>query len=168
MKSIIGETQFFEGKLRVSQSPQRRKVKYSAASFRKKCPVPLFRGIALGFIPVIWAILSLGFLCLQGCYYDKEDKLYPNSNINCDLSVTTYSATVSGIINDNCVSCHKPGGTAATSGDFRTYAGLSQKINSGAFNDRVFVKKDMPQTGPLSNCDYQKLQKWVNNGAQNN
>jgi hypothetical protein len=40
--------------------------------------------------------------------------------------------------------------------------------NVGAVQQRALVTKDMPPSGALSSCDQQKLQVWIDNGANNN
>jgi hypothetical protein len=110
-------------------------------------------------------IASIAALMMPGCYYDVEEELYPPS---CDTTVTTFSGTINEIIQSRCATpgCHVPGGTGP--GDFTTYSGLQPKLQDGSFESQVLVNKAMPPTGTLSTCDLNKIQKWVNNGAQNN
>jgi hypothetical protein len=50
--------------------------------------------------------------------------------------------------------------------DLSTYDGVSNNILR--IQVRAIDEKSMPSAGPLSACDLQKLQIWINNGAQNN
>lgn len=102
----------------------------------------------------------------NSCYYDVEEELYPNSV--CDTSVTTFMAVIDPIIASNCAvsGCHVPGGTGL--GDYTAYAGVKAAVDNGKIQNRAIDLKNMPPSGPLSNCDILKLQKWINNGAQNN
>ncbi|MBT8194848.1 MAG: hypothetical protein KJO64_00345 [Bacteroidia bacterium] len=118
---------------------------------------------------VLVSISIFGSLLLslnQSCYYDNEEELYPNSM--CDTSVTTFSAVVQPIIQNNCAlsGCHVPGGTGI--GDYTNYAGVKAAVDNGKIQNRVIDLKTMPPSSPLANCDILKLQKWINNGAQNN
>ena len=117
--------------------------------------------------------LSVLVLILQGCYYDKADKLYPASGISCDTSNITYSTTIKGILQANCAisGCHDASSQAGGY-DYTTYAGFVVTIQSnrllGAINhlNGYFA---MPETGSkLSDCDISKITAWVNNGYPNN
>ena len=102
----------------------------------------------------------------NSCYFDSVEELYPNSM--CDTSVTTFMDVIDPIIKNNCTlsGCHVPGGTGI--GDFTTYAGVKAAVDNGKIQIRVIDLKTMPASGPLSNCEILKLQKWIDNGAQNN
>jgi hypothetical protein len=118
-------------------------------------------------ITAAWAlaIAATAVLLTPGCYYDVEEELYPPS---CDTSVTTFSATIEPIIQARCATpgCHVPGGTGP--GDFTSYSGMQPALQDGSFESQVLVNKVMPPTGALSSCDLNQIQRWVNNGAQNN
>ena len=66
-------------------------------------------------------------LCLGGCYYDKEELLYPGA---CDPgSATTpgyWASTIEPIIATRCANCHLPGGQGP--GDLRTYAAVKATV----------------------------------------
>lgn len=105
-------------------------------------------------------------LILQSCYFDNEEDLY--GPVTCDLSNITYSSDVSIIINSSCATtgCHVPGGTGT--GDFTNYTGLKAKVDNGTFETRVLNEKTMPPSTPLSQCELEILQNWLDNGALNN
>lgn len=118
------------------------------------------------------AIAVLIAMCLlSACYYDKEDKLYPNSGLSsCDTSSTKFSTDISVIINNNCATsgCHSAGGQLP---DLSTYDGVSNNIvgiQGRAIDAKDDPSRRMPAAGPLNACDLQKLQIWINKGAQNN
>jgi hypothetical protein len=114
----------------------------------------------------ILAIL-LGGIFLSGCYYDNEEELYPFSNLNCDtLSVITYSNTIQAIANSNCAisGCHT--GVNPTGGiKLETYQQMKSIADNSKLSSRVLVEKNMPPSGPLSNCDLEAIQIWINSGA---
>lgn len=120
-------------------------------------------------IRIISVILIFNF-ALPGCYYDKENELYPTTT-GCDTTgVMTYSKSVNPIIVANCNVCHS---TAIASGGVITenYAGLSVVALNGklwaAVNHEGPIQ--MPQgADKLKVCDLTKIKKWVDAGAPNN
>jgi hypothetical protein len=107
--------------------------------------------------------LVLVLALISSCYYDKENELYPNSV--CDLSVTTFSGAISGIISTNCAisGCHVASGQAP---DLTTYANIYGSRDQ--INLHACIQKDMPKGSSLPSCDIKKLQAWINAGAPNN
>lgn len=115
----------------------------------------------------IWLVL-LAFL-LGGCYYDKEDLLYGGS---CDTSNTSYSSTVTGILNNyGCVNCHS--GANANGGiHLDSYANVKVNVDNGKLNGAInhapgFIP--MPDgAAKMSNCDLAKMKAWMDSGAPDN
>lgn len=108
-------------------------------------------------------------LLAEGCYYDVEEELYPNGV--CNTTNVTFSGTVLPLMQSHCAvpTCHvSVGGNGA--GDFTAYAGVMEKVNSGAFADRVLVQRNMPPSThtQLRACDLQQLQAWLDAGSPNN
>ena len=83
----------------------------------------------------------------------------------CDGSNPTYDANVQTIIQQNCIQCH---GSGSSNGDFSTYAGLSSVTTNGKFEKEVLTDQTMPQSGPLSEAEQNKLKCWVENGFPEN
>lgn len=112
-------------------------------------------------------VILLGGIFLSSCYYDNEEELYPFGNSNCDtLSVITYSNSIQAIANTNCAisGCHT--GVNPTGGiKLETYQQLKSIADNGKLGSRTLVEKDMPPSGPLSNCDLEAIQVWINTGA---
>jgi hypothetical protein len=106
-------------------------------------------------------------LAASGCFYDIEAELYPGSGCIVPETVV-YSIDIEPIIALKCAigNCHVTSGVAP--GSFETYEGLLNKVNNGTFEERIFVRQDMPPSGPLSSCEIQILQKWIDQGALNN
>lgn len=115
----------------------------------------------------VYSIFVLILALSQSCYYDNEEELYPFQGQNCDtLSVITYNNKVESIIQNNCAvsGCHT--GTSPTGGLFLdTYQQVKAIADNGALTDRTIVQQDMPPSSPLSNCDLEAIQQWVNNGG---
>jgi len=108
----------------------------------------------------------VGLLALSGCYYDKEELLYPGACDTGDATAAGYwASTIEPIIQSRCANCHYPGGQGT--GDLRQYAQVKAIVDNGTFQTLVFQTRSMPQGGSLAPCDIQKLQAWVNAGAPN-
>lgn len=110
-------------------------------------------------------ILSL-ILSFSSCYYDDEETLY--GNISCETSSVSFSKDIKPIIATNCAisGCHVQGG--AGSGIFENYTQIKDKVDNGSLKNRVIVQKDMPPSKPLTNCQIQYIEQWINDGALNN
>jgi len=114
-------------------------------------------------------LFSLGVLLLNGCYYDNEEELYPNSF--CDTTNVTYTNTIEPIIMSNCATpgCHVPGGGG--NGDFTVFANVAAKVADGRF--LASVKREpgvaaMPPDGALRPCQVRQIEIWIASGAANN
>lgn len=104
-------------------------------------------------------------LLLNGCYYDNQEVLYPNSF--CDTVNTTYANTIEPIIQGNCAvpGCHVTGGTGT--GDFTQFNTVLEKVNNGSLLTLIKAGT-MPPSAPLRSCQIAQIEKWIANGAQNN
>ena len=77
-----------------------------------------------------------------------------------------FTTHIQPIIDANCVGCH---GSGSSDGDFTSYSGIFAKIdNSGPFENRVLILKDMPMGGSLTQSEIDLIQCWLDNGAENN
>lgn len=118
----------------------------------------------------ILLVLFVSSFVIAGCYYDKEDLLYPAGN--CDTSNSTYSAVVlPAMQNYGCMGCHSgaaPSGNIALS----NYAEIKASAQNGKLFGSIshgsgFVA--MPQGGnKMSTCDINKIKAWIDAGALNN
>ena len=114
--------------------------------------------------------MLLATVTVTGCYYDNEEELYQfyyDAN-PCDTTVTTFADVVFPIIQANCATtgCHVAGGTGP--GLFENYDQVNAYVDNGKLENRVLIQKDMPPSGPLTDCQMALIQRWLNNGAQNN
>lgn len=106
-------------------------------------------------------------LLLGGCYYDKEEVLYPGSF--CDTANVGYASTVKGIIETNCAlsGCHLAGGQGP--GNFEVYGDVKSRVDNGLFRSLVLVNRTMPPNNVrLSDCELEQLTIWVNAGGPEN
>lgn len=119
---------------------------------------------------------SLAAISLAGCYYDKEDQLYPPPvtpmGNTCDTASVSYATTVKPIIKQYCTdpNCHSGNGTTGAY-LLTTYDGLNAIANTrllGAIKQESGYLP-MPQgMAKLSDCDINKVSAWVHQGALNN
>jgi hypothetical protein len=103
---------------------------------------------------------------MSGCYYDVADELYPDSvTANCDTTAPTYSARIAPLIASSCATsgCHTG---AAQLPDLNNYNDVSANVDR--IKQRAVIEKTMPPSGPLSTCDVNALQTWIDAGALNN
>ena len=119
-------------------------------------------------IALVSALVVAGFI--PGCYYDNEEELYElwyAQNV-CDTLNVSYSQDIKPIIDGQCATtgCHIAGGTG--NGIFDNYNGVKAKVDNGSMMQRVVVSRDMPPSTPLSDCNVQKFEAWINAGAPNN
>ena len=127
----------------------------------------------LNKIKSIVALLAVGLvivlLSATGCYYDKEEKLYPQTV--CDTATVTYSSSVVPILLSNCTICH--GGNTPSAGiKLDTYAGVKVQADNGRLWGAVSQAvsfSPMPKNGTkLNTCNLTKIKKWLDAGALNN
>lgn len=120
-------------------------------------------------------ILALAGLLTYACTKDnKEDLLAAQANGQNDSCLTvdmSYQNDIKSILTQNCASsgCHLgPNGVGGL--DLSTYASAQRIATDGEMMGRINNTNGplMPPTGKLSDCDIDKIQSWINNGAQNN
>lgn len=122
---------------------------------------------------LIFAILSFTIICLavSGCYYDKEEVLYPSLGDKCDTTNITYSKTIAPLISDNCGACH---GTnyKSNGGGVRldNHNDLVSKLDNvmGSVNHNPNYLPMPKNTAKLNDCKLNKLTIWFQAGAPNN
>lgn len=123
---------------------------------------------------LIFSTIAVIALLLQvACYYDKEEKLYPDENdpSNCDTTLVTYSGFIAPLLQTKCLVCHS---AAASLGNvvLEGYAAAQQYASNGKLYGSVNHSagfSPMPQGGgKLPACDIAKVKKWIDDGAPNN
>lgn len=116
----------------------------------------------------LFKILGMLFvsLLLGSCYYDKEEILYAIAK--CDTSNVSFAKDILPILSNRCatVGCHVQGGSGT--GLYENYNQVKASVDAGKFKDRVLVRKDMPPSSPLTDCQVQHMEKWIANGSPNN
>lgn len=119
---------------------------------------------------ILHLLIAICTATLAGCYYDKEDVLYPAGN--CDTSNSTYSAMVQPALQTyGCTGCHSG---AAPSGNLllATYADVKTVAQNGKLYGSITHSSGyvaMPQGGnKMSSCDINRIKAWIDSGALNN
>jgi hypothetical protein len=114
---------------------------------------------------------------LGSCYNYKYDKLFPVPVGSCDTTNITYSKDIAPIVAANCAisgGCHDVAGSLISGHDYTTYAGLKAVaeydfIITDINGIPVAGHNSMPKNGlKLSDCDINKITRWVNEGAPDN
>jgi len=121
----------------------------------------------------IIALLALGLFVIAisntGCYYDKEEILYPQTV--CDTTNVTYSSSVVPILLSNCTVCH--GGNTPSAGiKLDTYADVKIQVTNGrlwgAVSQAISFSPMPKNAAKMSTCNLTKIKKWIDAGAPNN
>jgi hypothetical protein len=121
---------------------------------------------------ILKVFLLLVIATIAGCYYDSEERLYPNLYDPCNDTVVTYSRTVTTILQP-CQLCHS-NSEASKSGSgikLQDYNDIMIVVNNGKLIGSVKHEKgyaEMPKGGKLPDCEIAQLQQWIDNGSPNN
>ena len=120
----------------------------------------------------ILIVVAASWMFLSGCYYDKEELVYPTGLGPCDTTVVTYKNTVDPILNDNCYSCHRAPASAGGNIILDNYQSLLIQVNNtkllGDIEHRLGYNP-MPKNGAkIQECDIAKIRTWIRAGAPNN
>lgn len=94
-----------------------------------------------------------------------------NCSSKCDSAVFTYSGAVSPIVTKYCVGCHQYPGASGNL-DLSSFQSIQNIAKSGALINSAKGTNGyskMPPSGTsLSDCEIKQIQKWIDNGAQQN
>jgi hypothetical protein len=114
-------------------------------------------------------LVAVLLLTATGCYYDKEEVLYPSTA--CDTTVVSYSMSVVPVLSANCISCHG-GSTPSAAIRLDNYASVKQQADNGRLLGTVNHDPSysaMPKGGnKLNACNIAKIRKWIAAGSPNN
>ena len=115
---------------------------------------------------ILTAIIVTGLFAINSCYYDKEEKIYPNLN-SCKAATDTMGpkfTNVRTIIHAKCGGCHLNGGS---------YAGYNFDNDCSIvtyWNEikgscvQPYTLQRMPTSGALSTSEQSQITAWVNAG----
>ncbi len=107
-------------------------------------------------------IIATLIMTASGCYYDNLEELYPIQD--CNTTNLTYDNGIKTLIDKSCATagCHVAGTGRVM---LTTYPEVKVIVDDGRLEDRVLIKKNMPPGIPLSECEMNQLQSWLNAGA---
>jgi hypothetical protein len=116
-------------------------------------------------------LIGFGALFLIGCYYDKEEILYPESANCTSISNPSFSADVLPLLNTKCNNCHA--GSSASAGiRLDSFTEVIKHVNNGTLMGSINQTSGfspMPKNGSkMSLCEIQKIQDWITAGAGGN
>jgi uncharacterized membrane protein len=106
--------------------------------------------------------------CLfASCYYDKEEVLYPSSNVDCVTLNATFTSKVKPIIQAKCATsgCHNAS-SAAAGVILESHSQISSK--AARIKQRAVIERTMPIGFSLTDTERNTLQCWIDAGAPNN
>ncbi|HZV70123.1 MAG TPA: hypothetical protein VFG10_11295 [Saprospiraceae bacterium] len=119
---------------------------------------------------LIYCFYFLTASATLSCAYNVEDELYPP--VTCDTQNVTYSATILPILQQNCYECHSDANVTISFIPLEGYAFVIVKVNDGKLVQAIRHTGDaspMPKDRPaLDECDIEKIEKWIANGAPDN
>jgi hypothetical protein len=127
---------------------------------------------------VLFFFLLLGVIsALVSCYNDNLSELTPSTGVSggsCDTTgVVTYSNQIVAVLKTNCGinnSCHSSRNTSGY--DLSSYEGVKAVVISGKLISSITWSGSatrMPENGSKMNaCNITKIQKWIDDGANNN
>ena len=99
-------------------------------------------------------------LCLNSCYYHKEE-IYPVSSTCADSITITYNGQIKSFFDNNCTGCHHTGGQSPYFDNFtdaHNYGcSVNCKINSYLQNDHKGIS--------TTDCQKAEMSKWCATGA---
>jgi len=115
--------------------------------------------------PGLVLLLVLGIF--TACYYDSEEKLYPDSTPVCDTTGITFSETILPVLQSNCFSCHGAADYLTNGGgvnleDMPTlnlYAG--EGILLGAISHDTGFSPMPKGRAKLDSCSILKIKIWI-------
>ena len=111
--------------------------------------------------------ILFGFLVLISCTSDNYEDYYGEK---CDDSNVSYSASIQPLLQNRCISCHN---SNFPSGGVRldNFSEVKKQVDSGRLLGSIKHEPEyapMPQGSKLDDCSINKVEIWINNGAQNN
>jgi Planctomycete cytochrome C len=119
------------------------------------------RLLLAGCLSIMWMVSS--------CVSNVEEELYPPDN--CDTAQVTFMLTVVPILELQCYECHS-GDEPISNIPLDNYEGVKKKADDGTLIGAIRHRENfspMPENSPaLPECDIQKMERWVANGAPDN
>ena len=117
--------------------------------------------------------LFILMVALYGCYYDRENDLYPVSASDCDTTDVSFVSDIKPVLTSHCIVCHSNSSAPTLGGGIKLENYSDVKVQ--ALNGRLYgsVSADpeyfvMPRDYRIPQCIVLKIKAWKNEGAQDN
>ena len=109
---------------------------------------------------------------LNSCYYDNKEDLYQYSQTEpCVVASANYSNDIAQIMASECYSCHSDVDQQGNI-NLEGYDNVKKYVDDGSLLGSIKHTGGfsvMPPSGvKIPKCDIEKVQLWINEGAQNN
>lgn len=114
----------------------------------------------------------IAMMIMTSCYHDNKEEIYQNF-VPCSVDPTVtvrYSADIRPLLASSCATdgCHNSSSRQSNL-DLSTYADVAKIATDGRLLNRVTGNGPiMPPSGSLPQCEIDRIEIWVNNGALNN
>lgn len=117
------------------------------------------------------AIFILSLFLITSCVYNNEEDLYPSSD--CETDNVSYQDVVIPIMENNgCIGCHNttfPQGSV----NLDNYDDVKISVDNGSLLGSIkhsdgFKPMPLNSTSTIDQCDIDKIESWIYDGAQNN
>lgn len=119
----------------------------------------------------VYLLIVIVIATLSGCYYDKEEQIYPLSTNQCDSSNIKYSTTIVNLLSAHCLSCHGDTYNSVGGGiDLRTYNDV-KKYNDKTWGSINLLSGYAPMpknSSKLDDCLISQYRIWNTAGSLNN
>lgn len=113
-------------------------------------------------------VLTITSFWFSSCYNDNAEDMYQNFPQDCDVAAVSFLQDVQPIINNNCVGCH---GSVSPSAGLSLITYDQIKNASAKINTRINLPQGnalrMPPGG-MPQCNINKINAWIAQGALNN
>jgi hypothetical protein len=118
-----------------------------------------------GRIKILILLMSAMAAIAFSCVYHNEEELYPNSD--CETVNISFSGNILPLVQANCAisGCHVSGTGRVV---FTDYQGIKTVVDDGRLAQKVIISRSMPPDRPLTNCQIEQIQAWIDQGALNN
>ena len=115
-------------------------------------------------------MLFVAALSINACTYNTEEELYPTDE--CNTVAMSLGTDISPILdNYSCNSCHSSTSNAGGV-DLEGYTNLKIWVDNGRLLGSMKhdgATSPMPKAAPkMAQCDIDKVEAWITQGAQNN
>ena len=114
-------------------------------------------------------IFFVMLLSVVGCYYDVEEEIYPT--LECDTLDMSYETDIQPLIEENCYGCHSAAanfGNVNLEGHPQVLQYVTDESLLGAIKHDPGFSPMPKNLSKLLECEIEKIESWISDGALNN